>query len=268
MKDFTAITETPGSPLNQEQLARITQRYCLGATLAQGKDVLEVACGAGIGLGVLQQSARSLVGCDYTGQVLAVAQRHYGRRVPLVCADAQHLPLAEQSFDLVLSFEAIYYLNRIDWFLAEAHRLLRPEGMLLIGTSNPDWPHFVAGQLSVHYPTLPELTTQLYRAGFHHIQGYGGLPIQAGALGRQRLLAALRRQILRHKIFTGNSPLTRILKQLAYGRLVALPADLSSLPHAVVAEDNSLPSIPPAAPDQVHRVLFAVAKKVVSHKDA
>ena len=73
MPNFTAITELPHSLLHEEQWTRLLQRYHLGAQLAQGKDVLEVACGAGIGLGLLQQDARSVVGCDYTGQVLAIA---------------------------------------------------------------------------------------------------------------------------------------------------------------------------------------------------
>lgn len=71
MQNFTAITELPHSLLHEEQWTRILQRYHLGARSAHGKDVLEVACGAGIGLGLLQQHARSLIGCDYTGQVLA-----------------------------------------------------------------------------------------------------------------------------------------------------------------------------------------------------
>ena len=161
MHDFTSITEMPGSYLNAEQMMRITQRYHLAAALAQGKDVLEVACGAGIGLGVLQEAARSLAGCDYTLPVLTMAQAHYTQRVPLLCADAQALPFAAASFDLVLAFEAIYYLKQPQCFLREANRLLRKDGTLLIGTSNPDWPHFAAGQMSVHYPTLPELAALL-----------------------------------------------------------------------------------------------------------
>ncbi len=51
MQDFTPITETPGNGLTAEQLARILQRYHVGARLAQDKDVLEVACGAGSGFG-------------------------------------------------------------------------------------------------------------------------------------------------------------------------------------------------------------------------
>ncbi len=259
MQDFTAITEVPGSHLNQEQLARITQRYGLGATLAHNKDVLEVACGAGIGLGVLRQAARSLVGFDYTLPMLELARNHYAQRVPLVCADAQRLPFVNRAFDLVLSFEAIYYLQRLDWFLDECRRVLRSEGTLLIGTSNPDWPHFAAGQMSVDYPDLPTLAAQIQAKGFQLAQFYGALPIEQGA-SRQTLFAALRKRLLQHKFFTQDSALTRRLKQLAYGRLTPLPAELSpsALPSDVY---RGLTLLATSAPDRVHRVLFSVARK-------
>lgn len=259
MQNFTAITELPHSLLHEEQWTRLLQRYHLGARLAQGKDVLEVACGAGIGLGLLQHHARSLVGCDYTGQVLAIAKRHYGRRVPLVCSDAHHLPFASQRFDLILAFEAIYYLHQLDWFLAEARRLLRPTGTLLLCTSNPTWPHFVAGQMSVHYPDLPELATRLTVAGFTQHQFYGALPLAETARPHKTILAHLRKLALRYKAFTTPSALTHRLQQLTYGRLHALPAELS-LAHLhatnVVADLTPLSA---TTADRRHRVLFGVA---------
>ena len=260
MPNFTAITELPHSLLHEEQWSRLLQRYHLGARLAQGKDVLEVACGAGIGLGLLRQQARSVVGCDYTGQVLAIAKRHYGQRVPLVCSDAHHLPFGEQHFDLILAFEAIYYLHQLDWFLAEARRLLRPAGVLLLCTSNPTWPHFVAGQMSVHYPDLPELAARLTAAGFAHQQFYGALPLSDATQPHKTVLATLRKYALRYKALTAHSPLTRRLKQLTYGRLRALPAELSPahLPTTGVAAD--LTPLSATMPDRRHRVLFGVAQ--------
>jgi SAM-dependent methyltransferase len=261
MQDFTPITETPGSGLNAEQLARIRQRYELAATLARGKDVLEVACGAGSGLGLLQQQARFLVGCDYTASVLRLAQAHYGQRVPLVGADAQQLPFADHCFDLLLSFEAIYYLPKIELFLAEAQRVLRDDGVLLLCTSNPDWPPFVPGQMSVYYPNLPALATLLAAAGFPRIQFYGALPLPDTRPPHKILLATLRKYALRYQLFTADTALTRRLKQLAYGRLHPLPAELplTALPND--ADNADLTPLPTTAPDRRHRVLFGVAHK-------
>lgn len=261
MQDFTTITETPGSGLNAEQLARIQQRYHVAATLACDKDVLEVACGAGSGLGLIHQQARSLIGCDYTEPVLRVAHAHYGCRVPLTVADAQQLPFADATFDLVLSFEAIYYLPNIAAFLAESQRVLRSDGVLLLCTSNPDWPPFVPGQMSVAYPTLPALATLLAESGFPQAEFYGALPLPV-ASSRQTLRATLRKYLLRCKFFTTDSLWTRRLKQVAYGRLTPLPAELTAPVPATSTAVNGLTPLSPAEPDRIHRVLFAVAKKI------
>lgn len=261
MQDFTTITETPGSGLNAEQLARILQRYQFAATLARDKDVLEVACGAGSGLGLLQQQARSLVGCDYTASVLQMAQAQYANRVPLVGADAQQLPFAAATFDLLLAFEAIYYLPQIALFLTEAQRVLRDDGVLLLCTSNPDWPPFVPGQMSVYYPNLPALATLLAAAGFSRTEFYGAFPLPDTRPPHKTLLATLRKYALRYPLFTADTALTRRLKQLAYGRLHPLPAELMAVDGPDNAVTPALTLLPATAPDRRHRVLFAVAHK-------
>ncbi|MBX3010975.1 MAG: class I SAM-dependent methyltransferase [Caldilineaceae bacterium] len=261
LKNFTTITELPAGTLNAEQMARMIQRYQVGALLGADKDVLEVACGAGLGLGVLHHYARTVVACDYTGAVLRVAQRHYGQRLPLVAADAEQLPFISHAFDLILAFEAIYYLQQLDWFLAEAQRLLRSHGTLLLCTSNPDWPHFVAGAMSVHYPSLPELAAQLTLAGFQQPQFYGAFPTPTHRPFYKTWLAQVRKYALQQKVFTTDSILTRHLKQLAYGRLIPLPAELTltSLPSSYAAA--GLTALSPSVPDTTHRVLFAMAQR-------
>ncbi len=259
--DFTAVTELPGSRLNAEQMARICQRYALGASLAAGRRVLEVACGAGIGLGVVAAGAQQLVGCDLTYGVLAMARRHYGRRIPLLSADAQTLPFADASFDLILSFEAIYYLPRLDHFLRESRRILAPHGQLLIGTSNPDWPHFVPGTMSVDYPDLAALNGQLRAAGFARCQAYGALPVSAQTTPRQMAAAHIRKLLRSVPLLTGDTVVARVLKRLAYGRLVALPAALDPQSLAVAAPFADLTPIPPDQRDHRHRVLFVLAER-------
>jgi SAM-dependent methyltransferase len=262
MKDFAAITELPGALLNQEQMARIVQRYLLGVQLARSRRVLEVACGAGSGLGMLQQAAQTLVGCDYTFSVLAIAQRHYGARVPLVCADAQQLPFASGEFDLVLSFEAIYYLERIDWFLSEARRLLAEGGRLLIVTSNPDWPYFAPGPLSVRYPAVPELATYLSSAGFYRCEWYGAMGVHEISTRRYALASLLRKWLLHRLTFAPEHVLIQHVKRLAYGAMGALPAELAAPDQMHVAVRTRLAPISGETRNLVHRVILVVASLV------
>ena len=64
MSNYYEITETPGLKATQEQIARIYHRYHFARQFAKGKDVLEVACRSGIGLGYIAKVANKLVGGD------------------------------------------------------------------------------------------------------------------------------------------------------------------------------------------------------------
>ena len=50
--EFINVTEIDGQLISQEQLMRTCHRYHWAAQYCEGKDVLEVACGAGQGLDV------------------------------------------------------------------------------------------------------------------------------------------------------------------------------------------------------------------------
>ena len=93
-------------------------RYGGAATFCGGKRVLEVGCGPGAGLGRLAQTARIVVGSDRTEMLLAQAKHTYQNAVPLVRLDALDLPFVTFSFDVIVLFEAIYYLPDVDRFLA------------------------------------------------------------------------------------------------------------------------------------------------------
>src|SRR5690606_6362202 len=125
-------------------------------------------------------------------------------------------------FDLLLCFEAIYYLPDYAAFLAECHRVLNPAGTLLICQSNPDWPDFVPGSLTTHYPPLPQLAACLARAGFREVQATGILPITATS-PRQRLVNRVRRWVTHSGILPLLRPLTHALQALSYGELHPLP---------------------------------------------
>ncbi len=259
MTDFLTITETPGSLLNDEQMGRMALRYSLAAEMAAGRRVLEVSCGAGIGLGLLLQDVQSLAACDYSSAALALAGCSLGASASLTAADAQHLPYVDNAFDLILSFEAIYYLPRPDAFVRECHRLLEVGGRLLISTSNPDWPYFAPGALSVRYPTAPELADLLLAAGFV-VQLYGSLPIDRSAKQSRVLRAWLRRQALRAAFLRRENRLTRMIKRASYGTLTPLPPLLPTSAR-VPSPFVHLTPIEMTQPDDCHRVIFAVAER-------
>jgi SAM-dependent methyltransferase len=251
--DYTSITELPASLLTPDQLRRFAQRYGYAHTLAHGRRVLEAACGAGSGLAYLARTATQVVGLDYTGRVLTEAQNAV--QVPLIQGDAQRLPFAAGRFDLLICFEAIYYLEDTQFFLAECRRVLAPGGIVLICQSNPDWPDFVPGALTTRYPTLPELVASLRCVGFHDVKSYGALPITTAGT-RQKLVNRLRRWGTMLGILSWLSPLTTLLKRLSYGKLQPLPRAIDADWVATWQADLSLTPLSPTEPDRVHRVIY------------
>lgn len=133
-RNYTAITERPGLSVTPEQLAMAYTRYNTAARFCEDKDVLEVACGPGFGLGYLAKKARRVVAGDVDEELLNLAQQRYRDRtnIDLRVFDAHQLPFEDYSFDVVILFEAIYYLAQPEMFLDECHRVLRKNGVFLL----------------------------------------------------------------------------------------------------------------------------------------
>jgi len=75
--DYSSITESPNLKATREQLARLYQRYHFARQFAKDKEVLEVACGSGIGLGYLAKVAKSVVGGDVDKKNVNLARENY-----------------------------------------------------------------------------------------------------------------------------------------------------------------------------------------------
>lgn len=111
--------------------------------------VLDAGCGTGLCTRVLAKlypQAR-VVGLDLSPAMLARASRQggwvkrlFGTPLPRVCADAQSLPLADGSVDLVFSNLTLQWCD-LDLAFAEFVRVLRPGGLLLFSSFGPDTLH-------------------------------------------------------------------------------------------------------------------------------
>lgn len=114
-----------------------THRYMLARELAKGKAVLDIACGDGYGSHMLAEVAESVVGVDIDLPTVQRAKGKYSRNgLTYVQGSAAAIPLADDSVDLVASFETIEHLAEHESMLREIRRVLRSGGLLIM--SSPD----------------------------------------------------------------------------------------------------------------------------------
>lgn len=112
-------------------------RYALAMSLAQGKDVLDIASGEGYGSKLLSSVAREVVGIDICPETVAYATASYATdNLSFQICDCADIPFESASFDLVVSFETIEHHDRHDEMLAEIARVLKPNGFLIISSPN------------------------------------------------------------------------------------------------------------------------------------
>lgn len=253
--DYTSVTEVPGVGASREQLARLYTRYAVAASHCAMKDVLEVACGAGPGLGYLASRAARVVGGDYTESLLRIARRHYGARIPLVRLDAQALPFRSEAFDVVILYEALYYLRDADHFVREARRILRPSGIVLLCSVNPEWPDFNPSLLSRGYFSARDLCGLLARHGFG-VEVHAAFPAARDS-ARDRLVSLIKRAA----VATGAMPRTmkgkQFLKRVFFGALAPIPAEVTE----GMAALSPLASIAADGPARDHKLIFAAGRK-------
>jgi len=104
--------------------------------------VLEIGGGRGGLTGLLFPRAR-VVNIDLD-RSYADAPPNRRERTSFVCGDATRLPFADARFDAVTMFDVIEHVPDDSRAMAEALRVLRPGGMLLLSTPNENWrfPHF------------------------------------------------------------------------------------------------------------------------------
>jgi ubiquinone/menaquinone biosynthesis C-methylase UbiE len=121
---------------------RLTQAL-EAAEIAPGMRVLDVGCGRGEILHHCAELGAQAYGMDYALVAAQMAQRlatgdGEERNAAYVClADAKQLPFSATSFDRVLMFDLVEHLHpwELDQALAEARRVLRPDGRLIIHTA-------------------------------------------------------------------------------------------------------------------------------------
>jgi SAM-dependent methyltransferase len=198
------------------------ERYCIqlyhhvasGADIA-GKDVLEVSSGRGGGASYVCRylGPRTMTAIDIAPSAVAFCRRTH--RLPglrFLLGDAEDLPMLDNSVDIVVNIEASFCYGRIDRFLQEVRRVLRPGG------------HFLFADLRL-LDEVDALTAALERSGLEIVRSEDITANVSSALqldgprraaGAAKLGSFATRGAMR--LFVG-APGTRVPKLLQTGRM-------------------------------------------------
>ncbi len=251
-----AITDVAGEPAGATQRERLVARYQWAAGYCGGRDVVEVACGTGQGLGLLKKNARSVVACDLSGQNLDQVRSTYDSTFPIARVDAQKLPFETGSLDVVILLETLYFLPVPDAFLAEGRRVLKPGGHCLISAINKDCPDFNPNHpLYFNHYGAPELAAKLKEHGMEPAC-FGIIPMDQPSL-RSKMFRPLKQVAVKLNLIPDSMQARLFLKRIVFGRLEPMPRDISHVP------PSGRPPVPIAAtsPDFVHQVILCAGKK-------
>ena len=126
-------------------LKRRARNIIEGLELQDGNSVLEIGCGNGYYLSLLNRLdvKLKLIGIDKDRLALKDAAKFIGEnKVKLILGDAAKLPFKTAIFDRVVMSEVIEHVENEENVLHEAKRVLKNGGILTLTTCNIGYPFF------------------------------------------------------------------------------------------------------------------------------
>ena len=147
--------------MRYDLLAREVRQQVRGSA-----SLLDLGCGSALLADRLLDLPLHYVGLDYgSHHVRFAAAKHEeprgGLRATFVRGDAEGLPFADASFDVVVWSEVIEHLMRPELAVWEVARVLRPGGVLILTTNN-------ASEMPLRFPLSDPLAYAEKALGFRH----------------------------------------------------------------------------------------------------
>ena len=229
MEDYTEFTEVTGSYISKDQLYRMKQRYTWAASLIDSTDkCLELCCGSGQGINLLQAKAASLTAVDITESLTSQAQLVASPQTVIITSEAISFleNCKNSSFNKIVLFEAIYYIEDLSKLLNLIYDKLSEGGSLLLSSPNPLLSTFNRSHHSFFYPSSRESFGSLQcKFDSEKIIIYG-VSFSSSSI-TAKVLRGIKRFAVRFNLIPRTMTAKRILKRIFTGKLVEMPASLS-----------------------------------------
>lgn len=170
----------------REYVQRVVRRHLQRARIERAARLLDLGCGDGNNLTWLSAFAEHSYGSDYN-LVRLVRARARNPRATIFAADILDFPADDAVFDVIFFNHVIEHIPDDAAALAAVRRILKPGGLLVLGTPNEgSWwwqlaykrdPQSLATTDHVHFYTGASIGAKVSNAGFrlietHHI-GWG-----------------------------------------------------------------------------------------------
>lgn len=119
------------NPIHQ----RLLKPYYLARTHVKG-DLLEIGCGEGRGIELLSPLSKTYLALDKNTHVIEQLGKQYANVTFKQAVIPPLEGLADDTFDIVVSFQVIEHIEDDKLFLQEIHRVLKPGGKAILTTPN------------------------------------------------------------------------------------------------------------------------------------
>jgi SAM-dependent methyltransferase len=138
---------------------------CLRSFAKHAHVAVDAGCGSGRNMLLLSHYSDRVIGFDRSPAALELAA---ARGFPIACADAQIIPLADSSVELICALDLLEHLDSDTLALGEFHRVLQPGGFLLVTVPAYRflWSEHDEALLHRRRYTASEMHVKLTRSGF------------------------------------------------------------------------------------------------------
>lgn len=132
---FDAQAPTYDDDMKGEHARRLYPYVLEEVAAAAPARVLDVGCGTGALAQLVLEALPDveLDGVDLSAAMLDRARQRLGRRAALHRADSEHLPFADETFDVAYCNDSFHHYPDPRRAAFEAWRVLRPGGVLVVG---------------------------------------------------------------------------------------------------------------------------------------